>query len=157
MITLQGRQSSGDVIVLLLVARRRTGGGRRPVDDVTGTCYCRPMNGRRVGVLSRWRLRRRQRRCGRTGSVVSCLAYDRVVAAAGRPLLCRLRAECGVVVIAVTGRCRLGVDVAARCRRVSVHVRMRRQNTSTAVKHPCLLYTSPSPRDRTRSRMPSSA
>eukprot|EP00656_Telonema_subtile_P008775 TRINITY_DN14102_c0_g1_i1.p1 TRINITY_DN14102_c0_g1~~TRINITY_DN14102_c0_g1_i1.p1 ORF type:complete len:129 (-),score=32.07 TRINITY_DN14102_c0_g1_i1:52-438(-) len=24
-------------------------------------------------------------------------------------------------------------------------------------KHPCLLYTSPSPRDRTRSRMPSSA
>ena len=25
------------------------------------------------------------------------------------------------------------------------------------VAHPCLLYTSPSPRDRTRSRMPSSA
>ena len=25
------------------------------------------------------------------------------------------------------------------------------------VDHPCLLYTSPSPRDRTRSRMPSSA
>ena len=28
---------------------------------------------------------------------------------------------------------------------------------STAVIDPCLLYTSPSPRDRTRSRMPSSA
>ena len=27
----------------------------------------------------------------------------------------------------------------------------------TPVLHPCLLYTSPSPRDRTRSRMPSSA
>ena len=27
----------------------------------------------------------------------------------------------------------------------------------TAVKETCLLYTSPSPRDRTRSRMPSSA
>ena len=26
-----------------------------------------------------------------------------------------------------------------------------------ATSHPCLLYTSPSPRDRTRSRMPSSA
>ena len=26
-----------------------------------------------------------------------------------------------------------------------------------ALRHPCLLYTSPSPRDRTRSRMPSSA
>ena len=29
--------------------------------------------------------------------------------------------------------------------------------TMTAVYGPCLLYTSPSPRDRTRSRMPSSA
>ena len=28
---------------------------------------------------------------------------------------------------------------------------------TTATKHTCLLYTSPSPRDRTRSRMPSSA
>ena len=27
----------------------------------------------------------------------------------------------------------------------------------TALNYPCLLYTSPSPRDRTRSRMPSSA
>ena len=27
----------------------------------------------------------------------------------------------------------------------------------TDTKHTCLLYTSPSPRDRTRSRMPSSA
>ena len=30
-------------------------------------------------------------------------------------------------------------------------------NTTTRQTHPCLLYTSPSPRDRTRSRMPSSA
>ena len=29
--------------------------------------------------------------------------------------------------------------------------------TATAYVAPCLLYTSPSPRDRTRSRMPSSA
>ena len=28
---------------------------------------------------------------------------------------------------------------------------------SPTLSHPCLLYTSPSPRDRTRSRMPSSA
>ena len=31
------------------------------------------------------------------------------------------------------------------------------QNTHSAAHGPCLLYTSPSPRDRTRSRMPSSA
>ena len=33
------------------------------------------------------------------------------------------------------------------------------QQTGTTLNqtHPCLLYTSPSPRDRTRSRMPSSA
>ena len=30
-------------------------------------------------------------------------------------------------------------------------------NCATGLKYPCLLYTSPSPRDRTRSRMPSSA
>ena len=30
-------------------------------------------------------------------------------------------------------------------------------NLETSQTHPCLLYTSPSPRDRTRSRMPSSA
>ena len=36
----------------------------------------------------------------------------------------------------------------------------KRQNSKSAShdpKHTCLLYTSPSPRDRTRSRMPSSA
>ena len=32
-----------------------------------------------------------------------------------------------------------------------------RPNFSPTVTHTCLLYTSPSPRDRTRSRMPSSA
>ena len=31
------------------------------------------------------------------------------------------------------------------------------QGQSTAQTHPCLLYTSPSPRDRQKSRMPSSA
>ena len=31
------------------------------------------------------------------------------------------------------------------------------KSAETHVSHPCLLYTSPSPRDRTRSRMPSSA
>ena len=30
-------------------------------------------------------------------------------------------------------------------------------NASAAIDYSCLLYTSPSPRDRTRSRMPSSA
>ena len=30
-------------------------------------------------------------------------------------------------------------------------------NKNTLIPRPCLLYTSPSPRDRTRSRMPSSA
>ena len=29
--------------------------------------------------------------------------------------------------------------------------------SDNVLSHPCLLYTSPSPRDRTRSRMPSSA
>ena len=33
----------------------------------------------------------------------------------------------------------------------------KRQLRGTSLVHPCLLYTSPSPRDRTRSRMPSSA
>ena len=33
----------------------------------------------------------------------------------------------------------------------------RKQLTSGTTWHACLLYTSPSPRDRTRSRMPSSA
>ena len=36
------------------------------------------------------------------------------------------------------------------------HARFRRMQGYN-VLHPCLLYTSPSPRDRTRSRMPSSA
>ena len=31
------------------------------------------------------------------------------------------------------------------------------KNTERKLKYTCLLYTSPSPRDRTRSRMPSSA
>ena len=44
----------------------------------------------------------------------------------------------------------------------SIDVRLNGGSTSCALNqynliHPCLLYTSPSPRDRTRSRMPSSA
>ena len=34
---------------------------------------------------------------------------------------------------------------------------VKRSNSSKSVDNDCLLYTSPSPRDRTRSRMPSSA
>ena len=34
---------------------------------------------------------------------------------------------------------------------------MRRANIDIAIAYPCLLYTSPSPRDATLSRMPSSA
>ena len=34
---------------------------------------------------------------------------------------------------------------------------LQSQNNKTALSNSCLLYTSPSPRDRTRSRMPSSA
>ena len=33
----------------------------------------------------------------------------------------------------------------------------RERSALNTLRHPCLLYTSPSPRDRTRSRMPSSA
>ena len=42
----------------------------------------------------------------------------------------------------------------------SIIALVREQNNSSQVfenYRPCLLYTSPSPRDRTRSRMPSSA
>ena len=41
----------------------------------------------------------------------------------------------------------------------SVKTAERYKNTHVVetIKKPCLLYTSPSPRDRTRSRMPSSA
>ena len=40
------------------------------------------------------------------------------------------------------------------CRRIAREIRGA---TVTALARACLLYTSPSPRDRTRSRMPSSA
>ena len=39
----------------------------------------------------------------------------------------------------------------------TVGVEFTEVDVSTGVPRPCLLYTSPSPRDRTRSRMPSSA
>ena len=42
-----------------------------------------------------------------------------------------------------------------RAQQLTVHANM--QKTQTASSNACLLYTSPSPRDRTRSRMPSSA
>ena len=37
------------------------------------------------------------------------------------------------------------------------HARLLNETLTQFEQHPCLLYTSPSPRDRTRSRMPSSA
>ena len=39
----------------------------------------------------------------------------------------------------------------------TMYVRMTGGNSSSIIGDACLLYTSPSPRDRTRSRMPSSA
>ena len=50
------------------------------------------------------------------------------------------------------------VDVAEVCRRRNGHIAQGLPETVT-IEHVecCLLYTSPSPRDRTRSRMPSSA
>ena len=50
-------------------------------------------------------------------------------------------------------------DVIARraCERSGIGAVVYRNPRSRLVIDPCLLYTSPSPRDRTRSRMPSSA
>ena len=59
------------------------------------------------------------------------------------------------VIRQLVARCRHGLAerpdlrVAVLARVLSTHARMR--------THPCLLYTSPSPRDRQKSRMPSSA
>src|SRR5665811_2554333 len=41
--------------------------------------------------------------------------------------------------------------------KICAELRLDEQTISAALLHDCLLYTSPSPRDRTRSRMPSSA
>ena len=38
-----------------------------------------------------------------------------------------------------------------------IHAKISELNDTTIIIETCLLYTSPSPRDRTRSRMPSSA
>ena len=52
----------------------------------------------------------------------------------------------------------LGADaVRALCARLRVPVKWRELALLACLHHTCLLYTSPSPRDRTRSRMPSSA
>ena len=40
---------------------------------------------------------------------------------------------------------------------IGYHFYVELDGTIKIQTHPCLLYTSPSPRDRTRSRMPSSA
>jgi len=111
-ITLQRRLSGSDVIVLLCGRRRcmtvvRTRWHWRPVDDVTGTGCSRPMNGRRVAVMSR-------RRCRAS---VTCLTYDCVIAARA---LCgddrRLRTDS---IIAVSRRCS------------TVHVTTRRRRTAS--------------------------
>ena len=49
------------------------------------------------------------------------------------------------------------VDAQATPRLADMVVEKIRTVTDKPIKHVCLLYTSPSPRDRTRSRMPSSA
>ena len=54
----------------------------------------------------------------------------------------RMLSDAGVEIAIITGR--TSQVVAHRCEELQI-------------KHVCLLYTSPSPRDRTRSRMPSSA
>ena len=53
----------------------------------------------------------------------------------------------------------LGLGVALLVTIVQIDFNLRRQFTAALPDHApsCLLYTSPSPRDRTRSRMPSSA
>ena len=53
---------------------------------------------------------------------------------------------------------RLPVDGCDHSRRLTIeHIRERSLPESSVLQWLCLLYTSPSPRDRTRSRMPSSA
>ena len=48
---------------------------------------------------------------------------------------------------------------ASRIHNISpgVQITLEKKETNTTHSNNCLLYTSPSPRDRTRSRMPSSA
>ena len=57
-----------------------------------------------------------------------------------------------MVITALSGK---GGDGAGRGNISITHVNEQLDNTKDAIY--CLLYTSPSPRDRTRSRMPSSA
>src|SRR5665811_2626141 len=52
---------------------------------------------------------------------------------------------------------RVAVDAVARADLRLEDIDVIVTNTVTGLAIPCLLYTSPSPRDRTRSRMPSSA
>ena len=50
-----------------------------------------------------------------------------------------------------------GNRIAIEVTRLVKYVDQDKVIVSSSTKHTCLLYTSPSPRDRTRSRMPSSA
>ena len=50
-----------------------------------------------------------------------------------------------------------GVEVSDSPSKVGIDPRSEIQTNEYRVYNNCLLYTSPSPRDRTRSRMPSSA
>jgi len=54
----------------------------------------------------------------------------------------------------------MAIEISAKPRDAkgtSASRRLRRENKVPGVVYGCLLYTSPSPRDRTRARMPSSA
>ena len=59
-------------------------------------------------------------------------------------------------ILEYTNGSNLPVEVEKLSRQMFLQAR-RSQLTSPTQDYPCLLYTSPSPRDRTRSRMPSSA
>ena len=57
----------------------------------------------------------------------------------------------------VLGLVEFGVEYADGSANLTVHPDKGSMITVQFSEHGCLLYTSPSPRDRTRSRMPSSA
>ena len=52
---------------------------------------------------------------------------------------------------------RMTVHISGQTKRSEVHIGKYDNDFSLSDAKDCLLYTSPSPRDRTRSRMPSSA
>ena len=64
----------------------------------------------------------------------------------------------GQLYVAIKGRNFDGNDFVAEAEQAGAIAAIVRKGIKPSVSHiSCLLYTSPSPRDRTRSRMPSSA